>query len=144
MKRTRLTKVLSLFLCIVLITAMAQMLGSCGKKSADIPSSAAETVAVGEGEHEFTLSVKHDGTEKVFTVKTDEKTVGAALTALGIIEGDEGEFGLYVKAVDGITADFEKDGTYWAFYVNGEYAMSGIDLTDITDGASYALSLEKG
>ena len=70
-------------------------------------------------------------------------TVGDALLDLGLIEGDEGDFGLYVKKVCGIEAVYEKDKTYWAFYVNGEYAMSGVDTTDVEAGAEYAFKVEK-
>ena len=47
-----------------------------------------------------------------------------------------------MKTVNGITLDYDKDGKYWAFYVDGEYATSGVDSTPITDGASYALKAE--
>ena len=57
--------------------------------------------------------------------------------------GDEGEYGLYVKTVNGITADYDKDGAYWAFYVNGEYASSGVDSTPIAEGESYCFRVEK-
>jgi len=77
------------------------------------------------------------------TVHTDEKTVGDALTSLGILEGEEGPYGLYIKSVNGIAADYDKDGVYWAFYVGEEYASTGVDMTDIEDGASYALKVEK-
>ena len=60
-----------------------------------------------------------------------------------LIEGEEGPFGLYVKKVNGVEADFDKDGTYWAFYINGEYAMSGVDTTKITEGEQYKLEYTK-
>ena len=72
-------------------------------------------------------------------VLTDETTVGAAMLANELIAGDEGEYGLYVKVVNGITADYDVDQSYWAFYIDGEYAMSGIDCTDITEGSVYLL-----
>ena len=45
--------------------------------------------------------------------------------------------------VNGITADYNVDGTYWAFYIDGEYAMTGVDVTDITAGSAYAMKVEK-
>ena len=68
--------------------------------------------------------------------------VGEALQELNLIDGEEGEYGLFVKTVNGITADYDTDGVYWAFYVNGEYATSGVDVTQITEGDSYALKVE--
>ncbi|MBQ3103609.1 MAG: DUF4430 domain-containing protein, partial [Oscillospiraceae bacterium] len=103
-----------------------------------------DITVLGEGATSFDLTVVDgDGNESAFTVNTDETTVGAALLALDFIAGDEGEYGLYVKTVNGITADYDVDGTYWAFYVNGEYATSGVDTTDITADTDYALKVEK-
>jgi hypothetical protein len=69
--------------------------------------------------------------------------VGEALQALKLIDGEPGDYGLYVKEVTGIRAVYEEDSTYWAFYINGEYGMSGVDATDIEPGASYAFKVEK-
>ena len=41
------------------------------------------------------------------------------------------------------TGGYDKDGVYWAFYVDGEYASTGVDATEVTAGAAYALKLEK-
>ena len=65
-----------------------------------------------------------EGKETVFEVKTDKTTVGEALVEEGLIVGEESEYGLYVKTVNGITVDYGTDGKYWAFYVNDEYATS--------------------
>ena len=99
---------------------------------------------LGEGKVSFDFSVvDKDGNETRFVIHTDEETVGAALLALGLIEGDEGDYGLYVKKVNGILADYDVDQTYWAFYINGEYAMSGVDKTTIAPGESYKLQVDK-
>lgn len=160
MKNKRLSFVLSLLLCIVLITATALFSWGCGNKNdaadttaadttaadttAEDTSDAGKTVSVGEGAHQFTFTVRDaEGNETVFDVHTDKGTVGDALTELELIEGEEGQYGLYVKTVNGITADYDVDGTYWAFYVDGEYAATGVDLTEITDGASYMFAVEK-
>ena len=66
-----------------------------------------------------------------------------ALLAEGLIEGENGAYGLYVKKVNGIVADYDIDKTYWAFYINGEYAMSGVDTTEIVEGATYSFKVEK-
>ena len=69
--------------------------------------------------------------------------MGEALLELGIVAGDDTEYGLYVKTVNGVTLDYDTDGAYWAFYINGEYAMTGVDATNIEAGAIYALKAEK-
>ena len=38
--------------------------------------------------------------------------------------------------------DYDKDGTYWAFYINGEYASTGVDSTTIKEGDSYSFKQE--
>ena len=78
-----------------------------------------------------------------FTIKTDKKHLGDALTEHGLIEGEESTYGLYIKKVNGMRADYELDGYYWAFYENGEYATSGVDTTNIVAGASYAFKVSK-
>ncbi len=91
----------------------------------------------------FKLTVVHsNGEEKSFDITTNKTKVGAALVEKGLISGEEGPYGLYIKTVDGETLDYEKDGKYWAFYINGEYALTGVDMTDIVDGESYSLKAE--
>lgn len=98
---------------------------------------------LGEGKTSFTFVVVDlDQNETTYTINTDETTVGAALLALGLIAGEEGEYGLYVKTVGGITLDYDKDGKYWGFYVDGEYAMTGVDATNIVAGATYTFKAE--
>ena len=103
----------------------------------------AEADVLGTGDTEFTLTVvDKEGGETQFEIHTDKETVGEALTELGFIEGEESEYGLYVKTVNGITAVYDTDGVYWAFYVNDEYASSGVDSTTITSGESYSFKVE--
>ena len=104
----------------------------------------ADGAVIGQGAVAFTVEVQGaDGKTVTFTVNTDEETVGAALLKLGVIAGDDSEYGLYVKTVNGETADYDTDGTYWGFYINGEYAMTGVDATTLEAGATYAFRVEK-
>ena len=138
-------KLLSLLLCVVLCAAMTLIATGCNDD--EVSEATKEPVAVSTevpDETEtpkktvsLTVTVKCSGGTKTFTYETDKSTVGAALLEEGLIEGEEGQYGLYVKTVDGETADWDTDGTYWAFYVNGEYAMTGVDSTPIEEGATY-------
>lgn len=102
-----------------------------------------EAVEIGEGATKFTFTaVFSDGTQKVYNVSTDKKTVGEALQELNVIAGEEGTYGLYVKSVDGVIADYDTDGTYWAFYIDGAYAQTGVDATEIKDGVNYEMRVE--
>lgn len=98
-----------------------------------------EDTALGEGAVALTVEVTAEDKTVVFTVKTDKTTVGEALLELGLIDGEVGAYGLYVKVVNGMVADYDIDGSYWAFYIDGEYAMTGVDTTEITEGAIYKL-----
>lgn len=102
-----------------------------------------DTTVLGEGETTFLFTVTDaDRNEKVYEIHTDKTVVGDALLELELIAGDAAEYGLYVKTVDGITVDYDTDGKYWAFYINGEYAMTGVDATPITEGEEYAFKVE--
>ena len=59
------------------------------------------------------------------------------------IIGEQGDYGLYVKTVNGITADYDKDGTYWAFSVNGELSQKGVDQTYVKNGDIYTFTVTK-
>jgi len=97
----------------------------------------------GKGAKTVVVEVKAGDQQVIFTVKTDKNTVGEALLEHELIAGEQGPYGLYVKVVNGITADYDVDQSYWAFYVNGAYATSGIELTEITEGTTYQLAYTK-
>ncbi len=165
---TNKAKLLSYVLCAVLAWTVALGITGCTGNNPETPETGAATTAtsaeisqtaesgastedpddgvrrIGEGDTKFTLTVTDgNGVETLFEISTDKTTVGEALLELDLISGENGPYGIYIKSVNGITADFDKDGTYWAFYIDGEYAMSGVDTTDIEDGHSYALKVEK-
>ena len=103
-----------------------------------------QVTILGEGATQFAFTViDKDGNETAFEIHTDKEIVGEALLDLGLIAGDDGAYGLYVKTVNGITADYDTDQTYWAFYVDGEYATSGVDTTPIEEGKTYTFKVEK-
>ena len=148
MKTTHLKRVLPVVLCIVLIAAMALFATGCNGNTEGPGTTTgvqAEVKILGEGEKRFEFAVVDgDKNETVFEIHTDKEIVGDALSELGLISGEEGPYGLYVKEVNGITADFDKDGTYWAFYVDGEYGLTGVDVTEIEEGRAYSFRVEKG
>ena len=98
---------------------------------------------LGQGETTFTVVVEIDNQSVNFTINTNKSTVGEALLELNLIEGEEGAYGLYVKKVNGVLADYDVDATYWAFYINGDYAMSGVDTTEVVGGTTYKMTRAK-
>ena len=97
----------------------------------------------GEGAKTVKVKVIAEDKSVTFTVKTDAATLGEALLAHGLIAGDEGQYGLYIKYVNGIRADYDLDKRYWNFTKNGEYMMTGADMTEIADGECYEFTYAK-
>lgn len=103
-----------------------------------------EDTTVGEGSKTLTLTVEAGDKSVVLTVKSDAATVGEALIAHDIIKGDESAYGLYVKEVNGIKADYDADKAYWSFNKDGQYVMTGVDTTELNDGDKYEFVYTKG
>ena len=129
---------------IVLIAAMVLTFAGCGQKQVqENPETTQNQQEIVE--KSFTFEVTDlDGSKKEFEVKYDtEKTVGEALINEKLISGETGQYGLMVDTVNGIKYDYNEDGAYWAFYVNGSYANSGVDTTPIKDGEIYSFVATK-
>ena len=92
------------------------------------------------GSKEITVTVVHkDGSEKKFEYTTDEEYLGPVLLNEGLVEGEMGPYGLYIKVVDTEQAIYEQDGAYWALYVGEEAAVAGADSIVIHDGDTFKL-----
>ena len=138
MKMAKIQQILSFVLCIVLIAAVALFTFGCNEQNPE--KEAPKT----DAPKTFTfIVVDADGEEASFTITSTKKTVGEALFDEGLIEGEDGPYGLYVKKVNGIVADYDVDQSYWSFNINGEYAMTGVDVTDIVDGDTYSFVYTK-
>lgn len=143
----------SWIICMMLIVSMAFSTIGCStneQSENNQPSTEAQNLdatteqVLGEGQTQFMFTVvDKDGNATNFEIHTDKETVGDALLEVELIAGEESEYGLFVKTVNGITADYDVDQTYWAFYVNDEYASSGVDTTAIEDGKTYSFKVEK-
>ena len=121
---------------------------ACGGQKADKEglwqnATYTEDKTFGTGSKTVQVEVKVNDRSVTFTLKTDKEMLGDALLEHDLIAGDEGEFGLYVKKVNGITADYDVDQSYWSLCQNGEMLMTGVDGTAITDGAHYELVYAK-
>lgn len=101
----------------------------------------AEDTTLGEGATVLTVVVSAEEKEVTFTVNTDKTTVGAALVEVGIVEDADGD-GLFT-VVNGMTADYNVDKTYWAFYEGDAYANQGMNDTTIDTAVTYKLVRSK-
>lgn len=133
-------KILKFILPAVLIALTAVFaLSGCGGSSNN-DGEYTEVDAVGYGEVQFYLEVTDangDTTRRM--VFTDHGVnLGEVLLGYGLIQGDEGSFGLMVTHVDSIRADFTLDNAWWALYVDGEMSMLGVSGVYPEEGVVYA------
>ncbi len=135
-------------LVIAIVLSLVCILCACGQKDFEIEQTVPvshEITDFGSGKTRFVFeTVDIDGNITKFNVHTDKEIVGEALQEYGLIKGEEGDYGIYIKEVNGIVADYDIDGTYWAFYVNDEMSMVGADQTPVVDGDVYSFRVEKG
>lgn len=152
MKRQNfINKILSLVMLLALIAGLALSMTSCGKNTEDGDNSSitASTSSIvkqelGQGNVKFDFIVADkNGNETYFLISTDEKTLADALLKLNLIEGEESQYGLFVKKVNGITADYDIDQTYWALLVDGEYSNVGADSVNVENGKTYKFAVSK-
>ena len=152
-------KKIALSLLTVILT-VSLILGLCSCKQAEAPAGSeagsainrvglwsdadyVEDTTFGNGSKTVQVEVKVGEESVTFTIKTDKATLGEALLEHNLIAGEQSAYGLYVKKVNGITADYDVDQSYWGFCKNGEHMMSGVDTTEISDGEHYELVYTK-
>lgn len=94
------------------------------------------------GGKQITIEVVNSaGQSKVYPVSTDaEFLLGAMTDAEGLtFTGIEGPYGLMISTVNGETADYDVDQSYWSFTVNGEYCNYGASEQPVEDGDAFAI-----
>lgn len=128
---------------LTVIATMCVFFSACGdsglEKNLWETATYTEDTELGTGSKTVKLEVKAEEKSVTFTIKTDKEILGEALVDNKIISGEKGAYGLYVKVVNGITADYDKDQSYWAITKNGESVMTGVDGIQILDGEHYEL-----
>lgn len=155
------TKILSLLLAVTMCLSLVVTLGGCNaEKTTEATVSQAETVAPTEdplwegavytedvtlSEGATAIEVEVRAGEKSITVaiNTDAENLEDALLGAGLVEGEQGAYGLYIKKVNGITADYDVDGAYWAMYKDGEYLTTGANETSVSSGDHFELVYTK-
>lgn len=136
---------LSLILTVLLLVTAAFV--GCGNDVAETTAETTENAEIrGTDDYAYNFTLKvvfEDGTEKSCPVVSNCETVGEALLDAGLIEGEESQYGLTVYTVCGVTYNFNEDSAYWALYVDGEYAMSGVDQIKCADVKEVEFRVEK-
>ena len=134
-------------LFLFMITVLCLALVGCGNNVSNVSlwenAVYSADVELGNGAKSIEVEVQTEEKNITFTIKTDKETVGEALTEHNLISGENGAYGLYVKVVNGIEADYDKNQCFWSFYKNGEGLMTGVDNEKIEDGAHYEIVYTK-
>ena len=96
------------------------------------------------GEKEIDIIVIHaDQSENTFTYQTDAEYLADVLLENKLAEGEVGSYGLFITAVDGETADNDKQ-QWWCITKGGESVTTGADTLPIADGDQFELTLMEG
>lgn len=97
----------------------------------------------GSGALTVQVEVKAEEQSITFTVHTDKTTLADALLEHALIAGEDSAYGLYVKVVNGMTADYDVDQSYWSISKNGEMLLTGVSSTNLADGEHYEFTYTK-
>ena len=136
-------KILSVLLCLAVLFSFASCFGNTDTEALWDSAIYKTDTELGEGSKTVYVEVVVEDNSVTFTIHTDRTILGDALVDHNLVEGEQGAYGLYVKKVNGITADYDVDHSYWGFYKNGEYLLTGVDTTEFTDGDHYELIYSK-
>ena len=94
---------------------------------------------LGEGNLCVKVKVKADEKSITFTIHTNKTNLAEILLEHELVKGEDGAYGLYIKEVNGILADYDVDQTYWSVEQKGEALMSGVSGITVTNGDEYEL-----
>ena len=102
-----------------------------------------EDQTFGNGAKTIKVTVKAENASVTFTVKTDKENLADALLEHKLVEGEDGAYGLYIKKVNGMLADYDVNQTYWSFQIDGVAQMNGVSDAKIQGGESFELVYAK-
>ncbi|MBQ4323611.1 MAG: DUF4430 domain-containing protein [Clostridia bacterium] len=139
MKKT--LRILALLLALILTTFA---FAACGTGETEAPQTNTDNSSVAT-KITITVEVVDDkGESTKFTIETAEEFLRGALEQEKLVEGEDGPYGLYIKKVNGISADYNTDGAYWQVFEGETAAMTGVEKIKLKDGGLYKLVYTKG
>ena len=98
-----------------------------------------EDTSFGTGAKKIEVKVEAGGKSVTFTVNTDKENLADALLEYKLVEGEDSQYGLYIKKVNGISADYTADGYWWSLNQNGAALMTGASDTAVSGGEQFEL-----
>ena len=145
MKKVRIIK---RTVCVICILLLCISMSGCKKEETKAPSLWDDAIynedaTFGSGAKTFEIEVKAEDKSVTFTIKTDKNNLEEALLEHKLIDGEEGPYGLYVKKVNGMTADYDTDQSYWSLCQDGNPLMTGAGDTAVNGGEHFEFVREK-
>ena len=119
---------------VIVLIALIAVFAGVYLKFSEKPAQGAKTLTIEVVDKEAVVTSYEVHTDAEFLRQVMEETEGLTF------EGTEFEYGLMINTVNGVTADYNADGSYWAFFVNGEYCNYGVDSQPVNDGETYTIA----
>ncbi|MDO4513341.1 MAG: DUF4430 domain-containing protein [Lachnospiraceae bacterium] len=119
---------------VIVLIALIAVFAGVYLKFSEKPTQGAKTLTIEVVDKEAVVTSYEVHTDAEFLRQVMEETEGLTF------EGTESEYGLMINTVNGVTADYNVDGSYWAFFVNGEYCNYGVDSQPVNDGETYTIA----
>ena len=95
------------------------------------------------GDKTITVTVYNKDSERVFEIDTDAEMLRGALDQIDLVQGEESKYGLFIKTVDGYTAN-DAAQEWWCVTKGGEDVYTGVESTPIADGDAFEIVYTKG
>ncbi len=102
------------------------------------------------GEKSITIEVTGSrGTTTDYKLETDAEFLKQAMDELTvngsgfIYSGKDSNYGFIVETINGEWAKYDKNGTYWALYVNDEFGQFMVNMQPVADGDKFTFKYEK-
>lgn len=135
-------RIIKRMVCFIIISLLCISMTGCKKEEEKAPSLWGNAIytedkTFGNGAKTFELEVKAEDKSVTFTIKTDADNLEDALTENKLVEGEEGAYGLYIKKVNGITADYDVDQSFWSLSQNGTPLSTSASGAEIKGGEHF-------
>ena len=144
--KTTIQSILSVALALLMLLGICSLAACKEPTPTDVlweEATYTEDTTLGSGSKTITVQVTAGDKSITFTLKTDKETLEDVMKENSLVEGDDSQFGLYVKKVNGILADYDVDQTYWGLTENGETTATGASGVMVKDGAVYEFKRTK-